>query len=367
MTALSRRQVLTGAATGIGAALIAGCGSTDRLSPRASASKTAPPPGAGAKGVAAAVAQPLRIVQSQAERAQSFATVKRLDEHPLYEMTWWGQAPTVVGGTPSPASRSGDERPPFGCTLFAAFGDPRKPLIGRNFDWEPSPALVVHARPAGAARSLAVTDLTYYGLGPGKTGALDDPARRAPLERAPSLPFDGINEHGLFIGLAADEGAAATTTPGHSAVGGVGVQRLVLDRCRTVAQARTLMTSYNLDFDGGPALHYLIADRSGAATVAEFSEGALRFHDRPAAQPWWVLENFSLSTPRDQWSSFSRWNGCQSRLAATRGKPGVPGALDLLHDVKQGHTQWSIVYDLATCESWIYAGQRRDRVHQIAL
>lgn len=368
--AITRRQALAG---GLGAATVGALGLTAGCASRESAGRPpAPSPGVATTSSAAAAAsipeaQPLRIAQTASERARSLASVKLLDDHPLYEMSWWGQRPDVVSAAGAGGESSTTaERSPFGCTLFAAFGDARQPLVARNFDWEVSPALVVHSHPTGGFRSTAITDLSYYGFGPGTADRLKDAKQRGHLERAPSLAFDGVNEHGLFIGLAADEGAVASTTPGRPSVGGVGIQRLVLDRCRTVADAKTLVASYNLDFSDGPSLHYLVADRSGAGTVIEFDDGTLRFHDRPAAEPWLVLENFNLAQTPER-SGFSRWQGCTERLRRTKGKIGVEGALDTLREVKQGHTQWSAVYDLATGAAWVYASQQRNRVHHIPM
>lgn len=298
----------------------------------------------------------------------------RIDDHPTYQIDWWGSSPTVEGeGEPNAAARAEwaamAGRPPFGCTLFAALGDPDRPIVARNFDWDPHPAMVVRARPHNGFASTAVTDLAYYGYDDGSRPLdLDDVEVRKSLARAPSLAFDGVNEHGLFIGLAADEGAAAAFSEDLLTVGGVSVQRLVLDRCRTVEGAKAVVATYNLDFSGGPALHYLIADRAGAATIVEFVDGKLTFHDRPKRQPWLVLENFSYgAVPEPQRSTYARWSGCTERLAESKGRMSVDAALQTLYDVRQGHTQWSVVYDLANGDAHLFTGQARERVHRIPL
>lgn len=367
----SRRDVLragTGAAAGVALTGLAACSEGGSTPGQSS------PPDRPASGTGGATAEPLRIAQSSGERQRSLASVVRIDDHPTYQIDWWGSSPTVEGeGEPNVAARAEwaavAGMPPFGCTLFAALGDPDRPIVARNFDWQPHPAMVVRSRPRNGFASTAVTDLAYYGYADGSRPLdLDDPEVRKRLARAPSLAFDGVNEHGLFIGLAADEGAQASYSPELLAVSGVGVQRLVLDRCRTVESAKAVLATYNLDFSGGPALHYLIADRAGAATVVEFVGDKLTFHDRPRRQPWLVLENFNYgAVPEPERSSYPRWNGCTERLAASEGRMGVGAALETLYDVRQGHTQWSVVYDLATGDAHLYTGQQRERVHRIPL
>ncbi|WP_161962522.1 linear amide C-N hydrolase [Nocardioides speluncae] len=371
---LSRREVLqAGVGVAAGAALTPLAGCSESGSPAETAQPSAPGSGTP-KGGGTTTAEPLRIVQTGAEQQRSLASVVRIDEHPTYQIDWWGSSPTVEGeGELNAAARAEwavtASLPPFGCTLFAALGDPDRPIVARNFDWDPHPAMVVRARPSNGFASTAVTDLAYYGFDDIRRPLdLDDAGVRESMSRAPSLAFDGVNEHGLFIGLAADEGARAAYSDDLLAVGGVSVQRLVLDRCRTVESAKAVVAAYNLDFAGGPPLHYLIADRAGAATIVEFVGGRLTFHDRPEQQPWLVLENFNYgAVPEPQRSAYPRWNGCTERLADSDGRMTVGAALETLYDVRQDHTQWSVVYDLANGDAHLFTGQARERVHRIPL
>ncbi|MEU4445438.1 linear amide C-N hydrolase [Actinosynnema sp. NPDC050801] len=226
-------------------------------------------------------ARALVVTPTEAETARSLATLRKLDDHPLYSMTYYGPAPRIDG---SVADRPGPaDRVPFGCTLFVAAGTPGSPLVGRNFDWDHSPALVLHANPSDAYRSVSPADLSYLGV------TADVPAAGATLTKAVTLPFDGMNEHGLVIGMAALDHARGELRPGRPAVGSVGVMRLVLDRARTVDEAVALLDGHNIDFDGGPGLHYLVADATGASAVVEFLNGGLRVTpNRPAplGRPW---------------------------------------------------------------------------------
>lgn len=95
-------------------------------------------------------------------------------------------------------------------------------------------------------------------------------AARTPLLYAPFLPFDGINEHGLAIGMAAVPGSDMLYDPAKEEIGSLAVMRVILDRARTVEEAVLILSDYNIDMEGGPPLHYLIADRSGQAVLVEF-------------------------------------------------------------------------------------------------
>ncbi|HEY0639682.1 MAG TPA: linear amide C-N hydrolase [Pseudonocardiaceae bacterium] len=318
----------------------------ERLRP--AAGPTAEPPPAAADQVVHTKARRLVVRPTAEDTARSVATFRALDEHPLYAMTYHGPAATVAV-EPDPSPRSRPQRRAFACTVFAAAGDPAAPLLGRNFDWDHNPALVLHSQPRGGYRSVALVDLSYLGV---ERAALDagDPTALAGLMQAVALPFDGMNEHGLAIGMAAVDEAVPELRPGRPAVGGIGVMRLVLDHARTVTEAVDVLGSYNLDFAGGPGLHYLIADATGASTVVEFVAGRMVTVPRVAANSWQVMENFHLAGAADP-LSHTRWSTADSTLRQAAGAPGVPAALDLLRQVAQAHTQWSAVFHLATRET----------------
>jgi penicillin V acylase-like amidase (Ntn superfamily) len=52
-------------------------------------------------------------------------------------------------------------------------------------------------------------------------------------------------------------------------IGSLGVIRQMLDHARTADEAVNIMKSYNIDFDGGPFIHYLIADATGKSILGE--------------------------------------------------------------------------------------------------
>src|SRR5215207_9189287 len=208
---------------------------------------------------------------------RTLASLRVLDgDHPLYEMTYVGALPPILpGGAPDPAATGPSGlRKPFGCTVFLA-GDPAAPVVGRNFDWDPNPALVLHTDPPGGTATTSVVDISYLGYNQAHLADLDTPAGRRALLRAPLLPFDGMNEHGLAVGMAAEESAVAARRPGRALVGSVRIMRLVLERARTVQQAVAVLGAYDLDFTGGPPLHYFVADATGASALVEFVGGRL--------------------------------------------------------------------------------------------
>lgn len=298
--------------------------------------------------VAAAAAR-----QTPAEAEATLASLRRIDDLPLYEMTYRGDYDPLVGvaGTPGAA--------PFGCSLFVASGDAARPLFARNFDWSANPALVLHTDPPDGYASVSIVDISYLGVGRDPTGD-----RR--LLNAPLLPFDGMNERGLAVGLAADESGSLTPDPGKPTVGSVRILRLVLDQAATVAEALAVIGGYNLDFDGGPPLHYLLADAAGASAVVEFVDGRMRV--LAGGPPWQALTNIRLADVDEAHRQRDRrYATVSAALAATGGSVDARQAMGILRDVAQPNTRWSVTYELTTGAVHVVAGQRWATVHQLRL
>lgn len=120
------------------------------------------------------------------------------------------------------------------------------------------------------------------------------------------LYYDAVNEKGLGMAGLNFVGNAQYREPGSSRRGVAPYELIpfVLSRCATLGQARELLRGLepeNIPFGGGlPAaqLHWLIADRSGAAVV-EPTGGGLAVYDDPAGvltnNPPFMQQMFSLN------------------------------------------------------------------------
>lgn len=310
---------------------------------------------AGSPGPSATYTAGVASRQSAAEAEATLASLRRVDDLPLYEMTYTGDYETSASGPPPTAAA------PFGCSLFAALGDPDRPVFGRNFDWDPNPALVLRADPPDGHASISLVDLRYLGL-----SAADDPAGDRRLLDAPLLPFDGLNERGLAVGMAADESAHATPDPAKPTVGSVRILRLVLDQAATVDEALAIFARHNIDFSGGPPLHYLLADASGASALVEYTDG--RQQVERGAAPWRALTNVPLlGLDEEERRHDSRYRRLADALSRSGGTVTEADAMGLLRSVAQPHTRWSVTYDLSTGRMRVVAGQRWQTVHDFRL
>lgn len=314
-------------------------------------------PGTGSSGGAAGPAGASR--QSVAEADATLASLRRLPGTHIYAMTYTGDYDELAGVAMPPSAS------PFGCSLFYASGDASRPVYARNFDWDPNPALVLHTDPPDGYASVSIVDISYLGVPAGVDPLTDESARRELLD-APLLPFDGMNDKGLVVGLAADESGRADRIPGRPTVGSVRILRLILDRAATVDQALAFLDRFNLDFDGGPPLHYLIADRSGASAVVEFVDGQ-RVVTR-GGPPWQALTNFRLAGADVAVKRADRrYATAQAALDARAGVLDWRQSLDVLRAVAQPHTQWSVTYEPRSGAVHLVARQDWESVHEFTL
>jgi Linear amide C-N hydrolases, choloylglycine hydrolase family len=296
-------------------------------------------------------------------QAQTLASLRKVDDHPLYTMTYYGDYPVKL---PIGVASAPVERAPWGCSLFVTFADPAHVLFGRNFDWDDHPALVLFTDPSDGYAAVSMVDISYLGFDHHNLDDLDTLAGRAPLLRAPLLPFDGMNEHGLTVGMAAVDPSPFPSDPRKPTIGSLRIIRVLLDRARTTQEALDLIAGYNIDFSGGPPIHYLIADRTGHAAVVEYKDGAMQIvrNDRP----WLAATNFYLAgASPDLRRQDERYAALDSALHSASGVLSAQEAMDLLGAVAQHHTRWSVVYDLSTGDIQLAMAKRYDQLHRFQL
>ena len=347
--------------------LLVGCvspaGGPGPASPTVGVTTVASPPAATLTAVPAEKADEEGL---SAEEVATLGSLEKVDDYPLYTMhyhgAYWAAAPAGEG-----VGWLADATSPA-CSLFVALGDPDHMLYGRNFDWRYSPAVLLFTDPPDGYASVSMVDITYLGFGGAKAGTLTDLplVERSALLRAPSLPFDGMNEHGLAVGMAAVPESDMPREPGRDNIGSLGIIREMLDHARDVDEAVSLLQSYNIQWTGGPALHYLVADASGRAVLVEFYQGEMIV--MPNEAPWHLATNF-LRTVAGETAKGRCWRYDMifGRLTGAEGRIIARDAMALLEGVSQEGTQWSVIYRMSTGEVNVSMGRQYGNVHTFHL
>jgi hypothetical protein len=305
---------------------------------------------------------------SQSEIA-TLKSLKQIDDYPLYTMEYLADyqdlAVTLSNFQQDFPQTSKD---PWACSLFAALADSENLLFGRNFDWAYSPALLLITDPPNGYASASMVNLGFLGY---RTDSVSDleylPIEsRVDLLGSVAVPIDGFNEMGLAVGMAAVPGSSQFHSDAKPRISSLAIIRVLLDHSSTVEEAVELMAEYNIDFSNGPVVHYLIADANGTAVLVEYYHGDmhLTYND----SPWHQATNFLRVTAGESpigkcW----RYDTISDRLINSEGILLRPEALQLLQDVSQDNTQWSVLYDLTNKHIQIVMGREYDNVNDFYL
>jgi len=311
---------------------------------------------------------PSRVDGLSERDAATLDSLKKVDDYPLYTMRYYGSYDRRASSDGIHRLASASVPPTWACSLFAALGDANNMLYGRNFDWEFSPAVFLFTSPPDGYASVSMVDIAYLGFGGSKATTLTDLplAERRALLNAPLLPFDGMNERGLAVGMAAVPPGDMKPDPSKETIDSLLVIRKILDQASSVDEAVTILQRYNIDMEGGPPLHYLIADRSGRAMLVEFYQGkmVLMLNDRP----WHQATNFLRSAVGENAQGQCwRYDTIFRQLTQAGGRLLAQEASSLLADVSQEGTQWSIVYEMNTGDVKVSMGRRYGNVHTFHL
>jgi hypothetical protein len=289
----------------------------------------------------------------------TLGSLEKIDDYPLYTMHFHGAYDQY-------RNRAGtSDSSEWACSLFAAMGDAGGMVYGRNFDWEYSPAMLLFTDPPDGYASVSMVDIGYLVEKDQVRSLTDLPlADREALLEAPFWPFDGMNEHGLVVGMAAVPASETPDDPEKEMIGSLGIMREMLDHARDVDEAIAIIESYNIVWSGGPPLHYLLADASGRAVLVEFQAG--RMIVTPNEAPFHLATNHLRVTASGDGGCW-RYATLDERLAETEGRLAPQEAVDLLEAVAQGGTQWSIVYGFSSGDVHVVMGREYGTIHTLHL
>lgn len=281
-----------------------------------------------------------------------FSDFEKVDDYPLYVMRLegdYGFSEYLMTGVLRYAFRLPTSP---SCTCFAALGEGGPAIFGRNFDFYQNPALLLYTDPPDGYASISMVDLGYFGYSMDNLPDPEDGLRD--LGWTPYLPFDGMNEHGLAVSMAAIPHAESPYDPEKLTIGEIQVIRLLLDRARDVEEALCILEEYNVRIET-PPIHYLLADQSGGSAIVEFVDGEMRVLRDD--EPLQVMTNFIVvGSGAPEVVSCSRYRSVYDGLSDADGCVSMEGAMSLLEGASLSSTIWSCVYNVETGEVHVAMG-----------
>jgi len=256
------------------------------------------------------------------------------------------------------------------CTTFCLrTGD--DVLFGKNYDWSIGYGLVVTNK-----RGVAKTAL-LEGEGDAPAAWVSKYGSVTFNQFGREAPSGGLNEAGMAIELMWLDGTRYPSRDARPAVGTLGWIQYQLDNYATVQEV--LDHAGEIRISSAVPIHYLVADKSGAAASVEFLDGKLTCHDG-TSMPAAALTNDTYERSLAYARTFDGFGGHQparggqgsldrfARAAAAmraydpaKGTPPVDYAFGVLADVAQGeYTKWSIVYDLTHLRAYFRTHDSRE-------
>ncbi|MBN1487530.1 MAG: linear amide C-N hydrolase [Anaerolineae bacterium] len=316
------------------------------------------------------------------KQLRTLSSLERVNNYPLYTMKYYAAYDLIdhVQNGANALSYSPvdipDKLPSWACTCFAALNQNADMVFGRNFDWRNRPTLLLFTYPDDKYATVSMVDIAYlidYNAADYKGLDGEVPPKLSWSEQlnllnAPFLPFDGMNEKGLTIGMMAVDHAQPPFDAEKLTIGSLAAMRMVLDYASNVDEALELLETYNIDFEGGPPLHYLIADATGHAVVIEFTGGEMVV--LPNEEPWLVSTNFIISEElpfEPTKSPCVRYNIVHKALVENQGAFSPGKAMGVLQKVSQDSTIWSIVYNMKTGHVAVVMGRNYEEVDTFKL
>jgi len=296
--------------------------------------------------------------QIENEQSKTFESLRKVDDFPLYVMHFYGdynfQDFLEVGIQTSNRIEKKNNIPKWACTCFSSLNNQSDVILGRNFDWYDHPALLLFTDPPDGNSSVSMVDLHYLGYGK-NDDVQNNPDR---LMEAPYYPFDGMNDKGVAIGMMALSSGQPPRDQNKVTLNSLHVIRLVLDYAENVEEAISLMKNYNIDFSEGPPLHYFITDSSRNSVIIEFLNDEMKIIENNKS--WQVSTNFNVNGLTQEAAKASCWRYRQAwdLLENSNGIIFEDKALDILNNVSQSNTIWSIVYNVTSAKINVVMGRK---------
>ena len=320
---------------------------------------------------------------------RSLASIKKLDDHPLIRMTYYGDygfdeflkigakndmevanfitKKRLLRGLPINLNLDLGVPEGGGCTVFVVKNELGEVLFCRNYDFPYTPAMQVFTSPKNGFRAVATGHLDIFGytkedfptgINPGSLFAL----------ATPYAPWDGMNEKGLAIALLAVPEAPGPNDEDKLTLGTTTIIRLVLDKASTVEEAVDLMKQYNIYFSADIYSHFLIADRNGNSVLVEYWDGELK--TVTTAEDYQIASNFIAYNGLnigEGFTEFERYETVKRTIETNGGILSEQQAIDLLAEVGIYHDgveklQWSVIYNLTTGTGKIFARRNTDNI-----
>ena len=244
------------------------------------------------------------------------------------------------------------------CTTFHLEKIGQK-IFGKNYDWHLGGGLLIVNKRGVYKKAMPgiLKDPGQYAEWTSKYGSLTF------NQYGRELPMGGINEAGLVVELMLLFRTKYPEPDARRAIKDLQWIQYQLDNFSTVEEVIESDRHIRILSREQPGLHFLVADRTGNCAAIEFLDGELSFHSRDTM----TVKALTNHTYAESTAFLRMHKGFGGQLPIEKGErslkrfiytakmlreynlqihgPAVDFAFDILKNVSQPSTRWSIVYD----------------------
>ena len=255
------------------------------------------------------------------------------------------------------------------CTAFVATTPEGELIVGRNFDYPKTGAILVHTSPKGAYASYSMVCLEHLGVCEEDNTMPNRLIGKIMVLACPYACVDGLNEKGLCVSVLELETEPTAQNTGKIPIITTVAVRVLLDKCATTNEAIKELEKYDMNSSAGCPYHFLITDASGNTAVIGWPEQKMEVTNDIYAT------NFQLAPGKDAGVGFGhdRYERVKESFDKTNGILSEAEAMELLSQVKVPWTDgrnwatiWSIVYNIRDFSATVCKDMKYDSVHNIA-
>ena len=249
------------------------------------------------------------------------------------------------------------------CSLFSSTNEDSV-VMGRNWDNQNVGSIIVSLYyPPKGYSSISFTRSISMGFGhkdlePHKSSIFGNK-----LLLAPFYAFDGINEHGLAVGVAGVNHVTLSPVPNKELVYAPFLIRKILDQTKNIEEAASLV---DIDKDSLNT-HYFIVDASGRSVVLEYTGD--HWEKIYGDKSWQVMTTRPIfNVPdADLREECWRYRSISENLENAGGNVDWKIGMKVLQNATQKGTTWSIVYSLAAKELYFSVYQKWENIYYLRM
>ncbi|MCR5454806.1 MAG: linear amide C-N hydrolase [Bacteroidales bacterium] len=252
----------------------------------------------------------------------------------------------------------------FGCAAFTVTNADGEVLMGRNFDYNSSNTIVLHAKPKRGYEYISTFNLEFFGFG--DNYAPEDFGSKYMALSVLFVALDGINEKGFAIAdlMAGDDVETHQNTEKPDLTTTAAIAYL-LKNAATVNEAIELLNKIDMHSDIGSAHHYAMTDTTGKSVVIEYVDNQMIVTPTPAVTNHYLCEekhNVGLL------ETDHRYDNLCDRYESSHGIMDENQLFESIKSVAQyPTTQYTMVINLSQKSVTYYSQRKFDEGHKFEL